>query len=94
MKHLLSFGKVEPLLFNGKLMSIKVKTHSGKSIIFKDSYLLLPLSLRDLCTAFEVTNPKGFFPFSLTNIFYTGVLPKFEHWTGISLSEYNLLKSN
>lgn len=94
MKHLLAFGKVEPLLFNGKLMSIKVKMNSGKSVIFKDSYLLLPLSLRDLCAAFEVTNPKGYFPFNLNNIFYTGVLPKFEYWTGITLGDYNLLKSS
>jgi hypothetical protein len=31
MKHLLSFGKVEPLLFNGKLICIKLKTYRGLS---------------------------------------------------------------
>jgi len=53
MKHLLKYGKLEPLLFNGKLMSIKIKLnvdgYKGKTIIFKDSYLLLPQSLRSLC---------------------------------------------
>jgi hypothetical protein len=98
MKHLLNYGKVEPLLFNGKLITIKVKInilgHIGKTIIFKDSMLLLPLSLRKLCKAFSIEVPKGHFPFKLTTIFYTGVLPRFEHWTGLSLSEYGLIKAN
>jgi hypothetical protein len=62
MKHLLSFGKVTPLLFNGKLISIKVKGETGtKIIVFKDSYLLLSLSLRKLCIAFNITAVKGYF---------------------------------
>lgn len=69
MKHLLNYGKVEPLLFNGKLISIKVKVigpkNGIKTIIFKDSYLLLPLSLRMLCKAFNIEIPKGHFPFKL-----------------------------
>jgi len=82
MKHLLEYGKIEPLLFNGKLISIKVlitgnKKSENKTLIFKDSYLLLPLSLRKLCTAFKVEAPKTFFPFLLTNIYYSGVFPKF-----------------
>jgi hypothetical protein len=97
MKHLLPLGKVEPLLFNGKLMSIKVRIGSTKSntktIVFKDSYLLLPLSLRKLCAAFEIELGKGYFPFLLKNIYYSGVLPNLEYWTGISLSEYELFKS-
>ena len=97
LKHLLSYGKVEPIIFNGKLMSIKVKLnvdgYKDKTIVFKDSLLLLPLSLRKLCLAFSVDTPKGYFPFLLTNIFYTGVIPKFEYWTGISLSDYTSLKN-
>jgi len=92
MKHLLSFGKVEPLLFNGKLMSIKLVTPSGRTITFKDSYLLLPLSLRKLCKAFNIIIPKGYFPFKLTEVFYTGVLPKFEYWTDISQATYDSIK--
>jgi hypothetical protein len=97
LRHLLSLGKVEPLIFNGKLMSIKVKIGSNKSeyktIVFKDSYLLLPLSLRKLCAAFEIVLGKGYFPFLLNNIYYSGVLPKFEYWTGISLTEFKLFKT-
>ena len=92
MKHLLFHGKVEPLLFNGKLKTIKLTTESGKIIIFKDSYQLLPLSLRKLCKAFNVTAPKGYFPFNLNDVFYTGVLPSFECWTGVSQSVYDGLR--
>jgi hypothetical protein len=90
LKHLISFGEINPLLHNGKIISIKLKVKGvipshDKTIIFKDSYLMLPLSLRKLCKAFEVILSKGYFPFNLTNIYYTGVFPKIEHWTGIEL---------
>lgn len=95
MKHLLPFGQVEPLLHNGKVMTIKLKLnlvgYSNKTIIFKDSYLLLPLSLRKLCEAFSVTMSKGYFPFCLSNIFYKGVLPKLELWKSIPNNEYTKL---
>jgi hypothetical protein len=72
LKHLLAYGKVKPLIYNGKLMSIKINLNivgfTNKTIIFKDSYLLLPLSLRLLCSAFGVGISKGHFPFKLTNI--------------------------
>lgn len=95
MKHLLSFGKVTPL-FNGKIISIKVKVTGNnksdtKTIVFKDSYLLLPLSLRKLCEAFEVESSKDYFPFKLMNIFYKGILPKLENWSGIPLNDYEKL---
>ena len=92
MKHLLPFGKVQPLIFNGKIISIKVKLnligYTNKTIIFKDSMLLLPLSLRLLCGAFNISISKGYFPFGLTNIFYKGILPKLELWKNIPSNEY------
>ena len=93
LKHILPYGKVKPLIHNDRLISIKVlftiEGYIGKTIAFKDSYLLLPLPLRKLCSAFGVTTVKGFFPFKLTDILYNGVFPKFEYWTGISLTEFN-----
>ena len=98
MKHILKFGNIKPIIYHGKLMSIKLKLdiegYKGKTIIFKDSYLLLPLSLRSLCSAFSVISPKGFFPFLLTDIFYKGVFPKFEYWTGITVEEYITIATN
>ena len=92
MRQLLPFGIIEPIIFNGRLISIKFKSTLGKSIVFKDSYLLLPLSLRDLCVAFGVTFSKGYFPFNFTDIFYTGVLPKYGCWTDIPLHVYESIK--
>jgi len=100
LKHLLQFGKVEPVLHNGKLYSILVKLnvdgYKGKTIIFKDSYLLLPFTLRYLCEAFNIDLAKGYFPFKLTDIYYTGILPSIEYYTGLDLNTYNkiLYKNN
>src|SRR6267378_1647051 len=92
---LLEFGIVIPKVRDGKIISLKLKLnvtgYNNKTIIFNDSILLLPQSLRKLCESFGVDSSKGYFPFKFPNIFYTGVLPKFEYWTDISLSEYKLL---
>jgi hypothetical protein len=91
LKHLFNFGVVNPLLFNGRLISIKLKTRSGKTLIFKDSYLLLPLPLRKLCVAFDINMSKGFFPFSLSDHFYKGILPPIEYWNNISNYDFDLI---
>ena len=100
LRHLITHtqdnGKVEPLIFNGKIISIKVTIGKGKNkqtIIFKDSYLLLPLSLRNLCKAFEVSVHKGYFPFLLSDIYYSGVLPALKYWNNLSPSIYESLVS-
>ena len=90
MKHLLRYGEVKPLLFNGKIMSITLQLGGGKSILFKDSYLLIPHSLRDLCRIFQVANPKTYFPFKLSDIFYKGALPAISYWN-ISIVDYENL---
>lgn len=96
MKHLLTFGKVNPILYNGKLISIQlrldIKGYKSKTIIFKDSFLLLPHSLRTLCNSFKIDSVKGFFPFKLNNILYQGVLPELNFWSGISQQEYDNLR--
>jgi len=94
-KHLLRYGKAKPLVRDGKLISINLNLHikgyKNKTIIFKDSYLLLPQSLRKLCESFNVKTLKTYFPFNLNNVFYTGVFPKFEYWSGITLIEFDAL---
>ena len=54
LKHLMTFkaSNAIPLLHNSKLIAVQFKQRTKnktRSIIFKDSYLLLPLSLRKLC---------------------------------------------
>jgi DNA polymerase type B, organellar and viral len=99
MEHLLKFGIVKPLIFKGKLISIKLQIKDGdeesnkhKTVIFKDSYLLLPLSLRKLAKAFNLNILKSYFPFNLFNIFYTGPFPDFNYWTDISFTLFKNLK--
>ena len=83
LKHLINYStetntnsKVEPLLFNDKLIGVKFTISeevNGKItkrvIIFKDSFLLLPLSLRKLCTAFNVVVPKTIFSYVFTRYY-------------------------
>lgn len=94
LKHLLPFGIVDPLLFNGKLITIKLKLniegceHSGKTIIFKDSFLLLPSSLRSLALIYNLTDIKGIFPYKLNDIFYNGVFPRFEYFNDLTIEQY------
>jgi len=99
---------VEPLLFNGKLISIKLKIKindvqgtdneltkwNGKTIIFKDSYLLIPVSLRKLALTYNCTKNKGIFPYNLNDIFYSGSFPSFDLFTDISIIEYTNMSSN
>jgi hypothetical protein len=94
---------VEPLLFNGRLISVKLKINikgdneltkwNGKTIIFKDSYLLLPVSLRKLALTFNCTKNKGIFPYNLNDIFYSGAFPRFEYFKDINIIEYTNMSS-
>lgn len=94
LRQLVSFGKVKPKIFGGKIKSIELTLnivgHVGKTIVFRDSYQLLPYSLRQLCKAFNITLGKGWFPFNLSDIWYKGVLPAFNYWN-ISIEEYETL---
>lgn len=100
LKHLLAFGAylVKPIIFNGKLIGIVLKIQDGDkedkfiTIKFKDSLLLLPMSLRKLCKSFNVPTPKTHFPFKLTDINYNGPFPAYELFTDISREEYDLIK--
>jgi hypothetical protein len=103
LKHLIKYegAKVEPLNFNGKLISIKFIVGKGKNariIIFKDSYLFLPNSLRKLCVAFSVPVIKSYFPFELSDINYKGNFPSYELFVGdknksdLSYQDYLLMK--
>ncbi len=95
MNQIIQFGKVKPQSFHGRLISLNliltIKGHKNKTLIFKDSMLMLPLSLRQLCDSFKVKTIKSYFPYAFTNIFYTGVLPQIQHWSNIPLYEYQLL---
>lgn len=97
LNHLTEYGEVKPMVFNGKLISITLVLNidgplKGKTIVFKDSFLLLPTALRTLCSVFKVSISKTFFPFHLTDIFYKGPLPLLYLWDNtITDAEYQVL---
>lgn len=70
------------------------KIKRNLTIKFKDSFLFLPISLRSLAHTFRVSIYKGYFPFKLFDIFYNGVLPSIEYWSGIPVTEYNIIESS
>nr|YP_010170405.1 DNA polymerase type B [Phanerochaete carnosa]QRZ60387.1 DNA polymerase type B [Phanerochaete carnosa] len=90
--------KTEPLIFNGRLISIKFKIKKGKQsrvIWFKDSYLMLPLSLRALGLAFNGDHIKTYLPFvnSYEGLLYVGDILDISYWKGIPQDEYNKIYS-
>lgn len=65
-KIIAELGNVKPIIYNGRLISISLNW--GKYVIhFKDSYQLLPSSLRSLAKAFNVLE-KSIFPYYFVNI--------------------------
>ena len=111
LKHLINYesGKVEPLIFSGKIISIKFiytegigKDKKTRTITFKDSYLLLPSSLRELAKTFSTSInvfksnilAKGHFPFKLNDINYIGDFPSKNLFpSDLSVNDYLELKS-
>ena len=88
----------EPLIFDGRLISIKFKIKKGNKtrvIWFKDSYLLLPMSLRILTKAFNVLHLKTYLPFvsNYEDILYEGPIPDISKWHGIPQDEYDKIYS-
>lgn len=89
----------EPILREGKIIELKISFKNGENTIrikIRDSYLLLPSSLRKLAISFGVLE-KSFFPHSFVNnnpLDYVGKTPNFDNWEGLTLEEYNQLKSN
>jgi DNA polymerase type B, organellar and viral len=67
-------------------------SYNNFKINFRDSYLMLPLSLRKLAITFKVDN-KGLFPYSFVNnhtdLNYEGIIPDFKYFNNISLDDYN-----
>jgi hypothetical protein len=86
-------SKIYPILKDGKMINLKLEWLSNNSkyyINFRDSYLMLPESLRKLSSSFGVEK-KGYFPFSFLNdslipLNYEGTIPDFKYYLESNLS--------
>jgi hypothetical protein len=83
--------KINILIREGRIIDIKFKFGSNNYILyFRDSYLLLPSSLRKLAINFNVKE-KGLFPYKFVNennLEYIGKTPNISFFNDISLEEY------
>jgi hypothetical protein len=75
--------KINIIIREGRIIDIKFKFGSNNyTLYFRDSYLLLPSSLRELAINFNVEN-KGLFPYSFVNeheLNYIGNIPTINYF--------------
>lgn len=92
IKHLSKLGLTNPIINDGKIISLGLTTFNRIHLTFKDSLLLIPGSLRKLCDSFSIPMKKGIFPYLFTDINYVGNVPDFKYFIGVSLNDYNEYK--
>nr|AAG44761.1 POLB-P1 [Cyclocybe aegerita] len=92
VKYLANIGFVDNIIINkGRIITLKF-SYNNYSITFRDSYLLLPASLRKLCKSFNNETQKDIFPYLFSDINYVGEVPEYRYFNSISLEEYNNYK--
>jgi hypothetical protein len=82
-------AKVKPTFKDGKFNNIGFSIGKTK-IKFRDSLLMLPLSLKVIGKSFGVS-AKDFFPFLFPNVAsldYSGKVPSFKYFNNITKEEY------
>jgi len=98
LKYLPELGHVDPIIHKDKLITLNfTRILEGNKILkltFKDSYLLLPSSLKNLSKSFNIESPKGIFPYLLTNINYKGNVPSINYFTNLTQDEYESYKNS
>jgi hypothetical protein len=93
--------KIDPIIDNGDFINIQINFQKRLRLSFRDSYLMLPASLKNLTKSFNVLN-KGMFPiyflddkFNLNiDINYIGPIPQYIHFSGITEEEFNIKFKN
>lgn len=86
---------IDILKRDSDFINISIKSPESKEfeINFRDSFLLLPGSLKSLAKSFGVED-KGIFPYNFVNdpnisLDYVGNVPDFKHFSNISIEQYN-----
>ena len=88
--------KVDPVIKEGRFINLKVNYGPNKRyyLNFKDSFLLLPVSLRTLAKTFNNTSLKTIFPHDFVNgstLDYAGPVPGYNYFDNsvVTLQDYN-----
>ena len=92
---LLSNKTIKPIVRDGRIIEFKFtfnNLNENISIYFRDSYLLLPSSLKELAFNFNVEN-KGIFPYKFVKnenipLDYIGAIPSIESFDKVTREEY------
>lgn len=87
-------NKIKVLKRDSQFLNINIKygDKDQYQLNFRDSYLLIPVKLKDLCLSFNVNEKKDIFPLkfvTIDNLNYEGDVPSIEIFFGISPDEYN-----
>jgi DNA polymerase type B, organellar and viral len=101
LKSLYKNYTTKPLFKDNKIISINIIKFINKSkkinIYFKDSLLLLPMSLDKLIAAFDIKTKKLAFPYNFVNkdnLNYIGYIPDYVYYSeNLSYKEYSELSS-
>jgi hypothetical protein len=98
-KYLIKIATIKPVIHKGRIITVTVNygENNEYQMGFRDSMLILPKSLRDLCWAFRVETVKSIFPFlfvNKNNLDYIGKVPDFKYFKDISKDDYNDYKSS
>nr|YP_010470509.1 hypothetical protein N4M07_mgp055 [Inonotus hispidus]UVF37997.1 hypothetical protein [Inonotus hispidus] len=95
LKHIVNLEgvSVDPIIKDGKFINLKIKYGPKNTyyLNFKDSFLLLPVSLSKLAKQFQVETLKSIFPHkyvSKDTLNYVGSLPSLIHFTNTSEEDY------
>lgn len=87
---------LDPIIRDGKLINLSLKKQVGQrtyKIDFRDSLLMLPISLDKLSKAFQVENNKTIFPYLFVNnkeipLTYNGLVPSIDYFDKLSNKDY------
>ena len=98
LKYLVKIASIQPVIHNGRIISLTVNygENNEYQIEFRDSMLILPKSLRDLCGAFKVVTVKSILPFLFVNennLNYFGEVPELKYFMDISKNDYSEYES-
>lgn len=88
---------IHPIINDGKFIDIIFKYNNNKyTLHFRDSFLMLPSSLKNLARAFNVEE-KGIFPYRFADkasLDYEGAVPDFKYFESITENRYRLYKND